>query len=84
MPLAGRIEGSFARQLETLPDQTRTLVLLAAVDPSGDQVLVWRAAGRLGIPVQQQAGRRRAGDRAADRGNHVEHILAELGFTSRA
>jgi DNA-binding CsgD family transcriptional regulator len=25
---------------------------LAAADPSGDQSLVWRAAGRLGIPVQ--------------------------------
>jgi hypothetical protein len=25
---------------------------LAAADPSGDQSLVWRAAGRLGIPIQ--------------------------------
>jgi DNA-binding CsgD family transcriptional regulator len=54
-PLTGRIEDSFARQLEALPDQTRRLVQLAAADPSGDWVLVWRAAGRLGIPVQ--AGR---------------------------
>ncbi len=49
--LPGRIEDSFARQLEALPDQTRRLVLLAAADPSGDRALVWRAAGRLGIPV---------------------------------
>jgi DNA-binding CsgD family transcriptional regulator len=27
-------------------------VQLAAADPSGDRALVWRAAGRLGIPVQ--------------------------------
>jgi DNA-binding CsgD family transcriptional regulator/tetratricopeptide (TPR) repeat protein len=51
-PLTGRIEDSFARQLEALPTQTRRLVRLAAADPSGDRALVWRAAGRLGIPVQ--------------------------------
>jgi AAA ATPase domain len=51
-PLAGRIEDSFARQLGALPDQTRRLLLLAAADPSGDQSLVWRAAERLGLPVQ--------------------------------
>jgi predicted ATPase len=54
-PLAGAIEDSFARQLEALPDQTRRLLLLAAADPSGDRSLVWRAAGRLGIPVQAGA-----------------------------
>jgi DNA-binding CsgD family transcriptional regulator len=54
-PLAGRIEDSFARQLDALPDQTRRLLLLAAADPSGDRPLVWRAAGRLGVPVQAGA-----------------------------
>jgi hypothetical protein len=54
-PLAGRIEASFACQLDALPDQTRWLLLLAAADPSGDRPLVWRAAGRLGIPVQAGA-----------------------------
>ena len=49
VPLAGRIEESFARQLAALPAQTRKLVQLAAADPSGDPVLVWRAAGRLAI-----------------------------------
>ena len=49
VPLAGRIEESFGRQLEMLPAQTRRLVQLAAADPSGDPVLVWRAAGRLAI-----------------------------------
>ena len=52
--LPGRIEDSFVRQLEALPTQTRRL-LLAAADPSGDRSLVWRAAGRLGIPVQAAA-----------------------------
>jgi DNA-binding CsgD family transcriptional regulator len=54
-PLAGRIEGSFARQLDAMPAETRRLVQLAAADPSGDRSLVWRAAGRLGIPVQAAA-----------------------------
>jgi AAA ATPase-like protein len=50
--LTGRIEDSFARQLDALPAQTRRLLLLAAADPSGDSSLVWRAAGGLGLPVQ--------------------------------
>jgi DNA-binding CsgD family transcriptional regulator len=65
--LTGRIEDSFARQLAALPDQTRRLVQLAAADPSGDRSLVWRAAGRLGIPVSagepaQEAGLVEFGD----------------------
>src|ERR1700722_8206506 len=48
--LPGRIEDRFGRQLEGLPEQTRRLLALAAADPSGDPLLVWRAAGRLGIP----------------------------------
>jgi DNA-binding CsgD family transcriptional regulator len=53
--LPGRIEDSFRRQLEGLPEQTRRLLALAAADPSGDPLLVWRAAGRLGIPIQAGA-----------------------------
>ena len=64
--LDGRIEESFARQLEALPAQTRRLVQLAAADPSGDPVLVWRAAGRLAIG-------------AGAAGPAVEAGLAEFG-----
>ena len=49
MPLPGRIEESFRRQLEALPEATRRLLLVAAAEPYGDLSLVWRAAGRLGI-----------------------------------
>jgi DNA-binding CsgD family transcriptional regulator len=49
MPLAGRIEASFRRRLEVLPEETRSLLLVAAADPVGDPVLVWQAAERLGI-----------------------------------
>src|ERR1700691_5066557 len=47
--LPGRIEDSFRRQLEGLPAETRWLLALGAADPSGDPLLVWRAAARLGI-----------------------------------
>jgi hypothetical protein len=50
--LTGQIEDSFRRQLEALPTATRRLVVLAAADPSGDPPLMWRAAGRLGIPLE--------------------------------
>jgi len=49
--VTGRIEDSFRRRLDALPEQSRRLLLLAAADPSGDPSLVWRAAGRLGIPA---------------------------------
>jgi DNA-binding CsgD family transcriptional regulator len=49
LPLTGRIEDSFRRQITALPEQVRRLLLVAAADPTGDPVLVWRAAGRLGI-----------------------------------
>jgi DNA-binding CsgD family transcriptional regulator len=50
--LPGRIEDSFLRRVDALPAQARRLLLLAAADPTGDPVLVWRAAGRLGIGTQ--------------------------------
>jgi DNA-binding CsgD family transcriptional regulator len=54
-PLAGQIEASFARQLERQPAHTRRLLQLAAADPSGDRLLVWRAAQRLGIEAEAAA-----------------------------
>jgi DNA-binding CsgD family transcriptional regulator len=47
--LPGRIEESFVRRLDVLPDDTRRLLLLAAAEPVGDPLLLWRAADRLGI-----------------------------------
>ena len=46
-----RIEQAFRRRLEALPADTRSLMLVAAAEPAGDPLLVWRAAGRLGIPA---------------------------------
>ena len=47
--LSGRIEESFLRRLEALPEHTRLLLLVAAAEPVDDPLLVWRAAERLGI-----------------------------------
>ena len=49
LPLPGRIEQSFLRRLEGLPAETQRLLLVAATEPVGDPVLLWRAAARLGI-----------------------------------
>ena len=70
VPLAGRIEESFRRQLGALPAQPRRLLQLAAAEPTGDPVLVWRAAGQLGICAEAA-------------GPAVEAGLAEFGVRVR-
>jgi DNA-binding CsgD family transcriptional regulator len=49
LPLESRIEQSLLKQLEPLPTATRTLLLLAAADPTGDPGLLWRAGARLDL-----------------------------------
>jgi DNA-binding CsgD family transcriptional regulator len=51
-PLPGRIEQSFQRRIGELPSETRRLLLVAAAEPVGDPVLVWRAAEQLGIGIE--------------------------------
>ena len=55
LPLAGRIEQSFLRRIAPLPGMTRSFLLLAAAEPTGDPALLWRAAGRLGISAEAPA-----------------------------
>ena len=55
LPMPGRIEGSDRRRVESLPTETQQLLLVAAAEPVGDPVLVWRAAGQLGIGVRAAA-----------------------------
>jgi DNA-binding CsgD family transcriptional regulator len=50
--LPGRIEDSFRRRLDLLPEPTRRLVLLAAADPDGDAALLWRACALAGIEAE--------------------------------
>jgi DNA-binding CsgD family transcriptional regulator len=43
------IEEGYRRQFALLPAATQLLLVVAAVEPAGDAVLVWRAAGHLGV-----------------------------------
>jgi DNA-binding CsgD family transcriptional regulator len=49
--LSGRIEESYVRRLNTLREDARRLLLLAAAEPIGDPLLLRRASERLGIAV---------------------------------
>ena len=83
MPLSGRIEESFGRQLDALPPPTRMLLALAAADPSGDPALVWRAAGRLGIGLPAATAAEEAG--LADFGARVRFrhpLLRSVAYQS--
>ncbi len=73
--LSGRIEESFARRLEALPEATRTLLLVAAAEPLGDPMLVWRAAVRLGIDFDAALPATAAGLAEFGAGVRFEHPL---------
>lgn len=60
-PLASRLEREFLRQLATLPQETRQLLLVAAAEPVGDIPLLWRAAEQLGIEADAAATAEAAG-----------------------
>ncbi len=53
--LCGRLEDTFKRRLEALPVDAQRLLLIAAAEPVGDPVLLWRAAGQLGIGAEAAA-----------------------------
>jgi DNA-binding CsgD family transcriptional regulator len=55
LPLMRRVEGSFRRQVDRLPAETQRLLLVAAAEPVGDPMLLWRAAAELGIPIESGA-----------------------------
>ena len=47
--LSGHLEEGFERRLHAFPPDTRRLLQLAAAEPLGDPVLLWRAADRIGV-----------------------------------
>jgi DNA-binding CsgD family transcriptional regulator len=59
--LSGRIEESFARRVEALAADPRRLLLVAAAEPVGNPVLVWRAAELLGIGAESEAPAAKSG-----------------------
>ncbi len=54
--LPGRIEESFERRLRAVSENARLLLLVAAAEPVGDPLLLWRAVDRLGIATAAAAG----------------------------
>ena len=74
-PLTGRIEESFRRRLAPLPGPTRLLLLVAAAEPVGDPVLVWRAAEELGIDALAAAPAVEAGLLTIDARVRFRHPL---------
>jgi DNA-binding CsgD family transcriptional regulator/tetratricopeptide (TPR) repeat protein len=59
--VASRIEHSFRRQVQALPDDTRRLLLTAAAEPTGDVTLLWHAAGKQGIDTSAATPAQAAG-----------------------
>ncbi len=47
-----RVEEDYRRRFALLPVAAQMLLLIAAAEPAGDPVLVWRAAGHLGVPPE--------------------------------
>jgi DNA-binding CsgD family transcriptional regulator len=59
--LSSRIEQIFQQRVESLPDDTRLLLVLAAADPVGDPLLLHRAASALGISMDAADAAEEAG-----------------------
>jgi DNA-binding CsgD family transcriptional regulator len=55
LAMPDRLEESFRQRLEPFPADTRQLLLVAAAEPIGDPLLLWRAAKRLGIGTDAAA-----------------------------
>ena len=49
LPMSRQIEESFRRRIGELPPSTQQFLTVAAAEPTGDPVIVWRAANALGI-----------------------------------
>ncbi|GAA2298414.1 LuxR family transcriptional regulator [Nonomuraea roseoviolacea subsp. roseoviolacea] len=49
LPLTGRVQEAFQAQIQGLPEPTRTLLLVAAAESTGDLAVILAAARRLGV-----------------------------------
>jgi DNA-binding CsgD family transcriptional regulator len=74
-PLSGLIEQCFRERVTPLPPETRLLLLVAAADPMGDPLLVWRAAAKLGVGPDAAAPATAAGLAGFGAQVHFRHPL---------
>src|SRR6266576_1301876 len=61
VPAPVSVEETFRSRIAALPSDSRRLLQLAAADPVGDPLLVWRAAERLGISTDAATAPAQAG-----------------------
>lgn len=71
-----QVEAHFVRRIRALPPGTRRLVTIAAAEPLGDPTLLLRAAGLLGLGVED------AGPAEAAGVLEVVHQLGDIGGRS--
>ncbi|HTU85603.1 MAG TPA: AAA family ATPase [Solirubrobacteraceae bacterium] len=74
-PLSRRIEESFVRRVERLSEEARILLLVAAAEPTGDPLLVLRAAEQLGVEISATAHRETDGLLGIDQHVTFRHPL---------
>ena len=60
-PLTSRLRSAFVQRIDRLPAETRTALLIAAVDDSGEVAAVVGAAGEAGLPEDALDSAERAG-----------------------
>jgi AAA ATPase domain len=60
LPVGRRLETRFSDQVRSLPGDTRTLLLAAAADPTGDPALLWRVSDALGFARDAASAAERA------------------------
>lgn len=71
-----RVEELYFRRWESLPAQTRLLMLLAAAEPTADPAILWSAAARLGIDIDAAVPAEAADLLAIDTSVRFRHPLA--------
>ena len=71
IPVGARVERAFLARVRRLPEQTQTLLLVAAAEDSGELATVLRAAARLGAPAEALDSAEQAG-LATARGARLE------------
>lgn len=71
LPVSGRVERAFLTRVRRLPQETQTVLLVAAAEDSGELATVLSAATQLGVPADALDAAERAG-LARVRGTKVE------------
>ena len=84
LSLDSRIEESYQRRVQTLPEDTQRLLLVAAAEPLGDPALLWRAAMILGITGDVLVPAERAGLLEIDERVRFRHPLARSAVYAAA